>query len=244
MCSAGEVEALARSLVQAQETSLGAEVTTHVAYPNGDLVRVNVACGADGIFVSDLSAGSMYLAEIGINLNAQQRTRVQTEVAHYGCQFEKGRVFRQCARDELPDAIALVANASRTVADYGTEARRQFDADFRLTVIERLRHTVGHRLREREAVAGRSGRSYRVGGVVLDRKEVRPLAFIEAFASRNIIGDRFMAFSDLKREFQAVEMISVYDDTLPWHEADLNVLGQVSSVIAYSKSELRFRELV
>lgn len=244
MCSAKEVEALARSLVEAQETSLGAEVTTQVVYPDGNLVRVNVSCAPNEVMVSDLSYGTMYLAKIGISLNSQQKIRLQSEVAHYGCEFVKGRIYRRCQKEHLSDSIALVANASRSVADYGTEAKRQFDADFRVTVIERLRDAVGHRLREREQVAGRSGRAYRIGGVVLDRKEVRPLAFVEAFATRTVIGDRFMAFSDLKKEFMEVEMLSVYDDNLNWQDSDLNVLSQVSSVIAYSKSHLRFRDLI
>ncbi|MET0528190.1 MAG: hypothetical protein ABW003_07580 [Microvirga sp.] len=243
MPGAAEVEALARSLVQAQETSLGTEVSTHVVYPNGDLVRVNVACAEDDVVVSDLSLGSMYLAEIGVHLSPQQRQRLQQEVAHYTCEFAKGRVYRHCTHDQIADTIALVANASRSIADYGSEAKRQFDADFRVTVIERLRNLVGPRLREREPVAGRSGRPYRVGGVILDRKEVSPVAFVEAFATRSIIGDRFMAFSDLKLSFENVRMISVYDDSNNWLEPDLRVLSQVSTVVGYSKSDASFEAL-
>jgi hypothetical protein len=243
MPGAAEVEALARSLVQAQETGLGTEISTHVVYPNGDLVRVNVACEGGDVIVSDLSLGSVYLAEIGVHLSAQQRQRLQTEIAHYSCEYSKGRVFRRCSHDHIADTIALVANASRSVADYGLESKRQFDVDFRVTVIERLRNLVGHRLREREPVAGRSGRPYRVGGVILDRKEVAPIAFVEAFATRSIIGDRFMAFSDLRLNFDNVRMISVYDDRSEWPESDLRVLSQVSTVVGYSKSEPSFKAL-
>lgn len=235
------IEQVARSLIQAQQTSLGTEVTTHVVYPNGEQVRAIVSCEGNGFEISDGSFASIYLANEGFKLSSAQYDRAKSAVEHYGCVYKRGVVSLRCGLDSLADSIALVANASRALADFGLDARRATDGDFRLSVIDRLTKSVGEkRLRPREPVAGISGRSYRVGSVVLDRAAVRAVAFVEAFASRATVGDRFAEFYDLHRAHEDVLLLSVYDDALKWPEADLRLLAQVSSVIAYSASADRF----
>lgn len=237
MHTAEEVEYIARSLIQAQETSLGTEVSTNVCYPDGSLVRVVVSCQNESVRVTDASFGTLYLAQSGIKLARPQIERIKIAVAHYGCKLVNGVVYRESDDASLADSIALVANASRALADYGTEARRVSDSEFRLSVIERLRGIVGPRLREKEPVAGVSGRSYRVGGVVLDKHQASPVAFIEAFATRATVGDRFAEFYDLQKAHKNVRMLSIYDDTLTWPKADLNLLEQVSAIVPYSQSQ-------
>lgn len=237
MHTAEEVENIARSLIQAQETSLGTEVSTHVCYPDGSLVRVVVLCQKGSIRVSDGSFGTLYLAKRGIKLVRQQVERLRISVLHYDCKLVGGIIYRDVDEARLADSIALVANASRALADYGTEFRRVSDSEFRLSVFDRLRGIVGSRLREKEPVAGISGRSYKVGGVVLDKHQASPVAFVESFATRATVSDRFAEFYDLKKAHVNVRMMSIYDDALDWPKSDLNLLEQVSSVIAFSKSQ-------
>lgn len=238
-----EIETLARSLIRAEQTNLGVEMATQVVYPNGDLVTVIVASEGTSFFVNDASFGMMYLSRLGIKLTAQQLNRARSEIAHYSCNLKDGRIFRRSTLDTLPDSIALVANASRTLADYGVEARRLTDNDFRLSVIERLREVIGGRVREREPLEGASGRSYRVGGVVLDRGETRPVAFVEAFSGRNTVGDRFTEFFDLRQKYTNVSMVTVYDDSQRWNGGDIKLLSEVSKVVRFSNSKRDFEEL-
>lgn len=241
--STSDLETLARSLVQAQPSSLGTEITTQVVYPSGELVTVVVAREGEAFFVNDASFGLMYLSKLGVKLTSQQTSRVREAIKHYSCDLQDGRVFRRCDLDQIAESIALVANASRAVADYGVEARRQMDGDFRLSVIERLREVVGPRMRERKSVEGASGRSYRVGGVVLDRSETRPLAFVEAFSGRGTVGDRFAEFFDLRGRHMSVSMMAVYDDSQKWPGSDIKLLAEVCKVVRYSDSRSNFEAI-
>ena len=231
------VRDIACSLIQATETSLGIEVATHVVYPNGEQIRVVVACISGGYEISDGSFASIYLTSQGARLSSSQFGRAKAAVDHYQCNLKRGVVSRRCVLSDLADSIALVANASRAFADFGLDAKRATDGDFRVAVIERLVRSVGEkRVREREPVAGGSGRSYRVGSVILDRTGTRPMAYVEAFATRATVSDRFTEFFDIRKAHDTVQLLSVYDDALKWPESDLRLLGQVSSVVAYSKS--------
>ncbi len=180
-----ELEAAARALITARTTNLGVEVTMPVIYPNGEAVTVVVTVDGGDYMVHDAGFGAMYLTASGMKLTKQLVQRLAHLASHYGCDFIENRMTRRCTSDQLALAIAMVANASRTIGDQGLEARQRSERDFRRAVTDRLVDTMGNRVREHQQFKGQSGRSYRVGNIVLDTALQLPLAFVESFANRN-----------------------------------------------------------
>ncbi|QQP90923.1 hypothetical protein IGS68_06785 [Skermanella sp. TT6] len=235
-----EVERIARSLISAEETNLGIEVTTPVIYPNGNCVTVVVEQTRSGLAVHDASSGAMFLASEGIHFTRQIARRLAPLVADYGCKLDDGRVARNTDSTDLAVAIALVANASRLVADHVLEVRRQTEVEFRHAVTERLREFVGERLRENETFHGASGRVYRVANVILDAEQACPIAFIVSLASRGTVPACFSEMFDLKNAFPTVANESVYAEHGDLRPEDKAFLGQVSKVIAFGQASTEF----
>ncbi len=118
---ASALEAAVRALVVAEEQSFGIEITVPVAYGDGEMVSVNVEQNGDTFSVHDAAIGSMELSASGVSLTKAVITRVSELVARFHCMFENGRVSAHCAQDDLAVTVCLVANASRSVADYINE---------------------------------------------------------------------------------------------------------------------------
>src|SRR5665213_2497210 len=133
-----------------------------VIYANGDFVSVVVASEGDEFMVHDAGLGSMAVASDGVRIGRDIIPRFTATVTRYDCCYENGRVFTLCHFDKIGTALTLVANASRAIADYVVEVRRQTESQFRYAVAERLREMAGNRLRENESFRGASGRVYRV----------------------------------------------------------------------------------
>jgi hypothetical protein len=241
----GEIEAGARALTSARKTALGVEVTTPVVQPNGECVTVLVAPEGDGYVVHDAGLGSMYLTSEGIRLTRETISRLSIVAARYDCQLQGGRMMRQCAPDDVPVSIMLVANASRSAGDMAAEARRQIEGQFRYVLTERVREIVGDRLRENESFKGRSGTIYRVANTILDAQAREPIAFIVPLASRSSVATQFRELFDLQAAFPAVMRESVYDESSDFRPAEDGwVLSQVGDVIAFGDLRMRLPSLL
>lgn len=143
---------------------------------------------------------------------------------------------RRCSVEQIALAIAIVANASRTVGDQSLETRHGVERDFREEVSQRLREIVGSRIRAQQEVKGASGRLYRVGNVVLNVAQTTPVAFVESFANRAGVANHFMEFFDLRPAYPEVGRYSVYDQNEPFTKPELNLLREVSQVVSYGQS--------
>ena len=243
MIAPKDLEAAARALVTAQETSLGIEVTMPVVYPDGKAVTVLVNVEGGDHVVHDAGFGAMYLTAAGVRLTTQLRQKLAGLATHYGCEFIQGRMTRRASVDQISLAIAMVANASRTVGDQTLEIRHRAARDFKEVVSERLRETIGSRVRRHQEIKGQSGTKYHVGNVVLDSNERLPVAFVESFANRTTISNHFMEFYDLAPAHPHVQRLSVYDQNEPFRDTDLSLLRDVSDVLNYNQSRRRFRQL-
>lgn len=239
-----EIEAAAQALVSARETNLGIEVSLPVVYPNGEAVTVVVTVEGGEYLVHDAGFGTMYLTSAGVDLTRNLAKRLAGLAARYGCDFINGRMSTRCTADQLAVAIAMVANASRTVGDHIAEVRRHTESDFAMAVTSRLQDAVGKRLRAQETVTGASGRRYKVGNIILDAHEHHPIAFVESFASRATVANHFMEFSDLRDAYEHTLNLSVYDENERFPDTDLRLLRQVSDVVGFNESRRKVRELV
>ena len=239
-----QIEAAARTLIRAERTNLGIEITLPVAYPDGELVSVVASFEQGECVVHDASAGAMSLAGAGVRINRHLNRRLVELVGRYGCQFVANRVIRRCAPDQVAFAAVAVANASRTVGDQALEVRRQAEQDFVVAVTERLREIVGPRLRTNEPVTGKSGRTYRVTGIVLDEAQKEPVAFVASVPNRSAVASQFAEFYDLRHAHSKVINESVYDEERDLRDEDRRLLGMVSKLVPFAQTRTNFSRLV
>lgn len=244
--SVENLEAACRELVRVERSSLGLEVQLPVIYPNGDLVTVVVAEENDRIVVHDAGFAAMTLATAGIAITRKMRDRIISLSKHYGCEFSNERMTKLAKADELPIVVAVVANASRTIADQLLQTHAQPLFTFRQEVIGRVKEYVGeNRVRENEAVTGKSGTQYNIGAVVLDKALREPVAYVEAVKDLEGVNKRFREFYDISQlQFNPEpDRIIMYDDKANLRQGDLIILQDVSNVVRFSDAEMRFRPM-
>lgn len=237
--SAGAVENKARSLIGARSTALGIEITTPIVYPDGDCVLVIVAQEAGRYLVHDVGIGSMKLSREGIAIGREMRERLVVVAARYDCLFHADRMSRSCSCDEIATSIMLVANASRTVGDIASEARRQSENSFRYVLTERVREIFGSRLKENEVFRGQSRTAYRVANTILDESGREPVAFVVPLASRSAVASQFRELYDLRAAFPNIHRGSVYDEASDFRpKEDGWVLNEVGQVIPFGQIQI------
>lgn len=240
---ASDVEKAVRALVTAQRTNLGIEVTVPVAYGDGELASVVIETTQDGLLVHDAGFSAMRLTSAGISLSRNVAARLADFCRRYHCSFSEGRVYSRATPDGVAQVACLVANASRSVADYVYEIRRQSEYDFRAIVFERIREAVGSRVRETEEFVGHSGRRYRVP-IVLDPTQSKPQLFVATLAHRQNVPPNFAMLYDLKKPYPSVEQDAIYDETADIREEDRALVESVgAAVFALMETPLRFRAI-
>lgn len=240
---ASDIEKAVRSLVTAQSTNLGIEVAVPVAYGDGELTSVTVEAAETGFAVHDAGFAAMRLTSAGVAFSRHVNLRLHELCHRYHCSFSSGRVSAPALTDELPQVICLVANASRSVADYVYELRRQAETDFRTMVFERLREIVGPRARPVEEFVGKSGRRYRLP-IVLDPTQTRPEHFFATIAHRQLVPQHFAMFYDLMSPFPNVKREAVYDENADVREEDRALITSVGAeVFTLMEAPLRFRAI-
>lgn len=244
--SASELELASRALVSARETNLGIEVQLPVVYPNGQCVAVVVTVVGGDYVVHDAGFGAMSLTGSGGDFTRSLAQKLARIGRDYGCEFVDGRMSRACTETQLPVAIALVANASRLVADQYWDRRERKLRDFMKEVSLVLAKVVPDDRVRRLQVVGDSGTTYKVSHAVLAADRKREIAFVEPIPDQQSVDRKFREFSDIKssEEYDGVARISVYDDRSVWRDGDLTVLGRVSNVVPFADFGTRLQKLV
>jgi hypothetical protein len=137
----------------------------------------------------------------------------------------------------------LVANASRSIADYTFEIKRQAETDFRLIVVEKLREIVGARTHDADEFKGASGRHYRLP-FVLNVSMTRPQNFISTVAHRSNVPLNFATLFDLRGPYPDVERDAVYDDEARLRDEDRAFLRSADAkVFGWMEAQHRFQEI-
>jgi hypothetical protein len=237
---AQQIQDAVRSLIVAEETNRGVEVSTPVAYPGGDLVNVIVENRNGGLIVHDGGFAASRLALAGVALTKHVVVRLAEYARRFECIFENRRVTASASLDSLEFSVAMVANASRSVADYALEIRKHAEADFRAVVFDALREIVGDRLKTSDFV-GKSGRRYRLSAVMRKNGDEAPLAFIAPIASHSTVPHNFAMLYDLGQLYSEVSRQAVYDETADLRPEDKSLLRSAGEVYALSEARHRYQ---
>ncbi len=112
---------VARSLSHAMVEGLSAFISTAVTYPNGTSVVVRIDQHGDMFFVSDDGRASLNVELFG---GANAFARIASEVAkRFSVEYDQRSFFiLQVRRNQLPAAVAIIANASSTAVDRAIQA--------------------------------------------------------------------------------------------------------------------------
>jgi Domain of unknown function DUF1828. len=241
MIKAEELRKELCKLISASDTNLGVEITVPLLYPDGEHVTVVVSEAEGGLLVSDHGFGALNLAKEGLSLSKKSRERLAVLTAKYHCSFVDDRVQRYCSREELPIAIMVVANASRTIGDQAIDVRHRKENEFKALVTELLIESVGDpkRVRLEEEFKGFSGRKYKIDNVILDRELKAPRVFVESIHTRNIVLLRAAQVQDLKRAHGGIQMAVALDDEQTWKQEDRKILEDFGADEIFFPPELK-----
>lgn len=236
--SASQIEEAVRQMTTAAESPLGVEVNTTVIYPTGDAISAFVVWEGDEYQIHDAGFGIGLFVREGSRITKELLSRLVPLAQRYECVLTGGRISRRASPDDVVASVVLVANASRAIADFAAETKRQTDNHFRYAVTERVRELGGQRLRENESFRGKSGAAYRVTNIILDETEQSPVAFLLPVPSRGSVSLQFRELYDLRAAFPSVSRASIYDEGSDFRaNEDSWILSEVASVVPFGGIE-------
>jgi hypothetical protein len=179
----------------------------------------------------------MALEANGQTMSSRLEDDLRRGVSAYGCKIASARVYRQCSADDVAATAAIVGCASRFVADYHLQSETRPMFDFRQQVVETLAETIGaERIRENDEVVAKSGSRYQVSATILDDRQSRPVAYVEAISNHQSVTRKFRALYDIMQTplISETRRFSIIDDTRPnITSADLTLLKDVSKIVGF-----------
>lgn len=234
------------ALVSVRPSRDGYLVELPVLYPTGDLVAIEVMPEGSGFLVTDSGHATMALLSHGANLTTTLEKRLASLAAHYGCEYQSGRMFKRVEADEVAITTSIVANASRSIADQILSLPAMPIIDFRIEALEAIRSAVGERrVQENASLAGESGSRYGATAIILSLDGERQIGVVEPVRDHEAATKRFREFWDISRNvaLQGLARIAMYDDRRNWQAADLSLLEHVANVVRLSDIRRRLELL-
>ena len=243
---ASEIKVRLDSLYSFVEVANGVRFNTHCLYPNNGFVKVVVLGAGNSFFVSD-EGGAVRESEIaGASLDNPDRMFAKTLKAQ-GLQMHHAAIIsQQVSLDDLPAAIALVANASKEIAEsIFDEWRLARNRNFKEMLRRFLKIEFSDKSVQEQSIVGTSTKAHSFDTVVqfLDGSRLLVDAVLRDVKS---INSRVVANLDVKQaNHPQLSQSIVYDDEEDWNLTDLNLL-HVSNVpiIPFSKSQVALRQFV
>lgn len=237
------LEQLSR-IVTATPTEDGVRVSTHVLYPSNGAVSVVVRGGAEHFQISDEGAGVAEFASAGISTIASDRMLAH-QVKRLGLLVYGGAIMSPMVpADAVPAAILLVANASRSIAEWGlSNLHFRVHRNFRRDLAELLGRYFHDNLKNDAPIIGKSNKPHKFGHVIYldgDRKLLVDPVVNEASS----INARLVANLDVRlAENPDIKQLIVYDDSLNWKSSDLRLLEMGARTVAFSRAEAEIQKL-
>jgi hypothetical protein len=219
-------------------------MTTHCLYPSNNAVAVAVRGGGSEFVISDEGGAMIELSETGFSDRLTDRQLVSF-VKPQGLKVRDGAIYSpRVPREALPGALLLVANASKEVADWGTQhlkfrVKRSFKADLALL----LDHYFHDNLKHDAKIIGASNKPHKFGHVIHLSGE-RQLIIDPVVNDGSSINSRVVANMDVRlAKNPNVLQLIVYDDTTDWQSSDLKLLELGAKTVGFSRAESTIRRL-
>lgn len=212
---------------------------TPCLYPSNAFVVVYVYGGENEFTVSDRGGAIREVERAGVEITRSD-SALSAFAKRHDLIFRHGAISTPlCSRAELSAAIAVVANASKELADHLFEKTRARKARDIKTILKSLLVVTFPKatITEDLAITGASNKAFKFGNVVtLDAN--RRLIVDPVIRDPNSINARFVANMDVKRaEIPGLEQRIIYDDEDNWSPAELSLLSSSGApLVALSKS--------
>lgn len=217
------------------KTRDGVHVTTQCLYPSNTFVRIFVRGGDETFFVSDEGGAIRDVESAGAWLEKPDRL-IAPIVSPFGLKSFNGIVAsREISTSDLGIAIAIVANASKNVAEYlFSHLKVKPTRNFKEVLSAFLRTSYDDAVRE-ETFVGQSNKAHKFENVIV--LHGKKLVVDPVINDRSSINARLVANMDLKAaKHEGVEQRIIYDDRENWQPEDLNLLQVGARVVPYSKA--------
>lgn len=162
---------VARSLSYAMVEGRSAYITTAVTYPNGSGVVVRLDQDGDHFFVSDDGQASLAAEMFGAS---HAFAKVASDVAkRFSIDYDQRSFFiLRVKRNQLPSAVALIANASSVSVDRTLAALdRQKVKASRELFVDRITEAFGN-LAVFDATVRGTSKNWDVGAAVIENQQV------------------------------------------------------------------------
>ena len=216
----------------------GVRVSTHVLYPSNGAVSVVVRGGEDTFLVSDEGGAVSNISSSGIPAVFSDRM-IGAQIRTKGLRVHDGSIMSpMVSLDDVPSAIMTVANASRTIADWGL-ARFPFvtPRNFREDLSALLGRHFHDNLKNDEAVIGKSNKPHKFGHVIY-LQGARKLLIDPVVNDASSINARLVSNLDVRmNENPQISQLIVFDDRLKWKSSDLKLLELGAQTLAFSHAE-------
>ena len=216
----------------------GLRISTHVLYPSNGAVSVVVRGGKNTFLVSDEGGAVSNISSSGIPAVFSDRM-IAAQIRTKGLRVRDGSIMSPMVPlDAVPSAIMIVANASRTIADWGL-ARFPFvtPQNFREDLSALLGRHFNDNLKNDEAVIGKSNKPHKFGHVIY-LQGARKLLIDPVVYEASSINARLVANLDVRmNEDPKISQLIVYDDRLKWKSSDLKLLELGAQTLAFSHAE-------
>jgi hypothetical protein len=204
-----------------------------------------VVRGGESTFVvSDEGAGVAELTSAGIRTVPSDRM-IRAQIKTTGLRVSDGVILSPMVpMDAIPAAILIVANASRTIAEWGIDnLHYRFQRNFREDLQALLGRHFHDNLKNDEAIVGKSNTPHKFGYVVHLSND-RRLLIDPVINEASSINARLASNLDVRlTENPLLKQIIVYDDAQKWKASHLKLLELGAPTVAFSRAEAEITRL-
>lgn len=215
-------------------------VVTQCLYPSNELVQVVVRGGTDTFVVSDEGNAFRELSAVGVEINKSDYS-LRKLVDERGLLLTDGVIASpRVNAEELGIAIAMVANASKEMAEWlFSHSRIKRDRNFKSVLQQFLKARFNDHVKH-EAIVGASNKEHKFENLIVFPNGKR-LIVDPVMHDANSINARLVANLDVRSaKYEDLEQRLVYDDREDWKPDELNLLQVGATVIPFSRASQAF----
>lgn len=221
----------------------GVLVNTHCLYPSNGVVQVLVRGTDTSCVVSDEWGAIREIRSAGGFVEFPDKL-MRAQAKKYGLLVDSGNLHTTpVSTSELAGAIAVVANASREIAQWLFKRVKPHRAEFKKSLRDYLDDTFTTSVKHEVEIIGHSNKPHWFDNVI--RIGNSTILIDPVSRDSASINSRLVANLDVKRaDKPGIKQRIIYDDADDWRNADISLLTMGAPVIAFSNSRDVIQELV